>query len=80
MSLDRLKDSFVVALGLPADFDVTGLEYRSIEEWDSLAHLNLVTTVEMNFDVMLDIDEVLALRSFSACVEILERHGIQFDE
>jgi acyl carrier protein len=80
LSLDRLKDAFVVALGLPVDMDVTRLEYRSIPEWDSLAHLALVTTVEMTFDVMFDIDDVLGLRSFSACVDILKRHGISFDE
>jgi acyl carrier protein len=80
LSLDRLKDAFVVALGLPPGSDVTELEYRSILEWDSLAHLALVTTVEMTFDVMLDIDDVLGLRSFSACVEILQRHGVKFDE
>ena len=80
MPLDRLKEAFLVALGLPAGYDVTGLEYRSIAEWDSLAHLTLVTTVEMAFDVMFDIDDVLALRSFWACVDILKRHGIDFDE
>ena len=80
MSLDRLKAAFAEALGLPDGFDVTGLEYRSIAEWDSLAHLALVTTVETKFDVMFDIDDVLGLRSFSACVDILKRHGISFDE
>ena len=80
MPLDRLKDAFVIALGLPAGFDVTELEYRSIAEWDSLAHLTLVTTVETTFDVMFDVDDVLGLRSFSACIDILRRHGITFDE
>jgi acyl carrier protein len=76
VSLDRLKKAFVTALGLPAGYDVTGLEYRSIPEWDSLAHLTLVMSVETTFDVMFDIDDVLGLRSFSACIEILERHGV----
>jgi hypothetical protein len=80
LPLDRLKEAFLVALGLPAGYDVTGLEYRSIPEWDSLAHLNLVTAVETTFDVMFDIDDVLGLRSFSACVDILKRHGVNFDE
>ena len=80
MPLDRLKHAFVTALGLPEDYDVTGLEYRSIVEWDSLAHLTLVTTIEMTFDVMLDTTDVLGLSSFSACVGILERHGVSFDE
>jgi hypothetical protein len=80
LSLDRLKDAFVVALGLPAGSDVTGLEYRSIPEWDSLAHLALVTTIETTFDVMFDVDDVLGLRSFSACIDILKSHGVNFDE
>ena len=80
MPLDRLKQASVTALGLPEGYDVTGLEYRSIVEWDSLAHLTLVTTIEMTFDVMLDTTDVLGLSSFSACVEILKHHGVDFDE
>ncbi len=80
LPLDRLKDAFVTALGLPAGFDVTGLEYRSIPEWDSLANFALVTTIETTFDVMFDTTDVLGLSSFSAGVEILKRHGIRFDE
>jgi acyl carrier protein len=79
LPLDRLKEAFVTALGLPAGYDVIGLEYRSIVEWDSLAHLSLVTTIEMTFDVMLDVDDVLGLRSFAACREILKSHGVTFD-
>jgi len=80
LSTQRLEDAFVSALGLPAGTDVTGLEYRSIAEWDSLAHLALVTTIETEFDVMFDIDDVLGLRSFAACVDILRRLGVDFDD
>jgi acyl carrier protein len=79
LSIDRLSETFVSALGLPPGTDVTHLEYRSIEQWDSLAHLNLVTAIESDFDVMLDVDDVLGLRSFEAAVEILKRLGVEFD-
>jgi hypothetical protein len=79
LPLDRLQQAFVTALGLPEGYDVSGLEYRSIVEWDSLAHLTLVTTIEMTFDVMLDTTDVLGLSSFSASVDILKRHGVTFD-
>jgi acyl carrier protein len=79
LSNDRLSEAFVEALGLPAGYDVTGLEYRSIEQWDSLAHLALVTTIETTFDVMLDVDDVLGLRSYSAGLDILKRHGVTVD-
>ena len=68
------------ALGLPAGYDVTGLEYRSIPEWDSLAHLTLVIAIETAFDVMFDTSDVLGLSSFSAAIGILERHGIEFGD
>ena len=37
-NLDRLRVAFRSALGLAADANVDGLEYRTIEQWDSLAH------------------------------------------
>jgi acyl carrier protein len=80
LSRDRLTNSFILALGLPAGIDVSQLEYRSIPQWDSLAHLNLVTEIESEFDVMLDVDDVLGLRSFEAAVEILERLGVDFGD
>ena len=79
MPIGKLKDAFVSSLGLPSDFDPSNLEYRSIPEWDSLAHLNLVMAVESAFDVMFDTNDVLGLSSFSACIDILQRHGVQFD-
>ena len=80
MAIDRLTNAFVVALGLPPDYDVTRLEYRSIAQWDSLAHLNLVTAIEDEFDVMLDVDNVLGLHSFTAAVDMLKGRGVQFDD
>ena len=79
MAIQRLTDAFVPALGLPAGYDVTGLESRSIPEWDSLARLALDIAIETEFDVMFDIDDVLGLRSFAACVDILKRLGVNFD-
>jgi acyl carrier protein len=76
---ERLANAFIVALGLPPGYDVSELEYRSIPEWDSLAHLTLVTSIETEFDVMFDVDDVLALHSFSAAVDILKRLGVDLD-
>ena len=78
MAHDRLVKTFVEALGLPPDYDVTGLEYRSIAEWDSLAHLSLVTALENEFDVMFDVDDVLGLHSFAAAIDTLKRLGVDF--
>jgi len=52
------------------------LEYRGIEQWDSLAHLTLVAQIEDTFEVMIDTDEVIDLSSFDKAVEILGKHDV----
>ena len=75
-NLDRLRAAFRTALGLPEELDVDRLEYRGIEQWDSLAHLTLVAEIEDAFDVMIDTDEVIDLSSFDKAVEILGKHDV----
>ena len=76
MTQDRLKQAFVEALGIPATTDFESLSYRSIAEWDSVAHMQLVAAIESRFDVMLDTDEVIGMSSFARAREILAKHGI----
>ncbi len=73
---DRLRKAFRAALSLPDDHDVDSLEYRSIANWDSIAHMSLVAAIEDEFDLMLDTDEVLDLSSFGKALGLLERHGV----
>jgi acyl carrier protein len=74
--IDRLRQVFRTALSLPADYDVDGLEYRGIDKWDSLAHMSLVASIEDEFDIMIDTDDVLDMSSFKKAYELLEKHGV----
>ena len=72
MSLDaRLRGVFA------AVFPVDGLGLTdadspsTIEGWDSLAHLNLLLTIESEFRVQFSPDEMAALTSFGAIRERL---------
>lgn len=71
-----LRTAFRDALGLPADAEVDELAYRAIKQWDSVAHMQLVATIETAFDLMLDTDDVIGLSSFAAACAILEKHGV----
>jgi acyl carrier protein len=75
-NIDRLREAFRSALGLPDDYDVDALEYRGIDQWDSLAHMALIAEIEDAFDVMIDTDEVIDLSSFGKAVEILGKHDV----
>lgn len=72
----KLEDAFRLGLEVGPEVDVNLLEYRSIPEWDSIAHMALVAEIEEAFDVMLPTEDVIALSSFTKCVEILRKHGV----
>jgi acyl carrier protein len=79
-AVDRLKGAYVSALGIDAaETDWDNLEYRSIEEWDSVAHMELVAEIEDVFDVMLETDDVVGMSSFPEAIRILTRYGVAFD-
>jgi hypothetical protein len=75
---EKLVHCFAIALAVPESAVVDGLTYESIPQWDSVAHMALVTELEAEFDVMLDTDEILALNSPAQARAILERHGVVF--
>ncbi len=75
---EKLKQAFVSAFGINKKTDFDSLEYRGIPQWTSIGHLQLVTEIEKEFDVMLETDDVINLSSYRKAKEILAKHGIQF--
>ncbi|MFI0447648.1 acyl carrier protein [Actinomadura sp. 6N118] len=71
---ERLRRVFRSALNLGEEIEVDVLEYRGIDKWDSLAHMALVAALEDEFDIMIDIDDVIDMSSFGKARELLEKH------
>ena len=78
VDIERLRVIFRKSLEVDADFPVDSLEYRGIEKWDSLAHMSLIAALEDEFDVMIDIDDVIDMSSFAKAREILGKLGVEF--
>jgi acyl carrier protein len=78
-NLEQLESIFRDSLGLEQETQVRDLTYRSIEEWDSVAHMVLIGDIEDVFEVMLETDDVIELSSFSNAILILGKHGITFE-
>jgi acyl carrier protein len=74
--LQKLRDAFRTALDLPEDAPVDDLRYQDFEKWDSLAHMSLVATIEDEFSVMIDTDDVINMSSFTEAVRILGKYGV----
>lgn len=76
---EMLKNAFCEGLGVQGDgVDWETLEYRGIEQWDSVAHMQVVAEIEDAFDIMLDIDDVIAMADFKVTKQILEKYDVTF--
>jgi acyl carrier protein len=75
---DQLKTAFEAGLGITGDeVDWDTLEYRGIPQWDSVAHMQVVAEIEDAFDIMLEIDDVIGMSSFTVTKDILTKYGVE---
>ncbi len=75
---DKLTKAFCDALGVTPDAVVDDLQYNTIKEWDSTAHMILIAELENTFDVMLDTDDIIDMSSVGKAKTILARYDVAF--
>ena len=71
---EKLVKAFSEALGVKEEMITDELEYNSIPEWDSVAHMSLIAEIEDTFDIMLDTDDIIDMSSPSKALEIVEKY------
>ena len=54
------------------------LEYQSINSWDSVGHMALMAMLEDEFDIMLEMDDIVDFGSYKSGVKTLEKSGVEF--
>jgi acyl carrier protein len=79
VSQHQLKQIFIDSLGISDDTQWDTLAYRSIEQWDSVAHMQLVGEIEDAFDIMIDTQDVIDMSSYNETVRILGKYGVEFE-
>ncbi len=75
-NFDTLKALFVKALGIDEALVTLDLAYASIAQWDSIAHMVLVSDIELQFDIMLDTDDIIDMSSVAKVIEILAKYDV----
>lgn len=70
---DRLETCFeAVFTGLTSE-QIRNAEQDQVEDWDSLAALQLTTLIEEEFEIELDFEDAVELETFQAIAEFLAR-------
>ncbi|WP_199203428.1 acyl carrier protein [Mycobacterium sp. shizuoka-1] len=71
---EKMNAAIRSALRLDSSVDLTTLEYHESPGWDSVGHMALVAALELEFDCMLDTDEILEMNSYARITSIMAGH------
>lgn len=76
---DRYDEIFMNLFQVSKD-ELAGLQYQGVKAWDSVGHMNLITELEQEYDIMMDTDDVIDLSSYSEGKRILrENYDVEID-
>jgi acyl carrier protein len=75
MTIDktRFRDCIIRSLRLTNHEYRADLKIGDVEQWDSVAHLDLLSEVEREFGVRFDLEEMTALTSLPELLSWLEK-------
>lgn len=59
--------------------ELSQLTYQSIEEWDSIGHMGLITSLEDEFDIMFETDDIINFSSYQKGIELLKKYNIHIE-
>lgn len=73
----KLHEVIAKALTVPVTEVSDELEYQGIPEWDSLTHLTLVSELENNYNVAIEMEDILEMGSVTKVKETLKKYGVE---
>lgn len=59
------------------DKDLKNLKYQSIENWDSIGHMTLMSSLEETFQITLETDDIIDFSSFEKGKKILKKYKVK---
>ncbi len=77
-NIEKFNGIFTEVFGVSADALGENFSKDTVEQWDSVHQLNLVSLAEEAFDLMLDPEDIMAFTSYAKAKEIVANQGVEF--
>jgi acyl carrier protein len=71
-----LEQLFSEILSLPISAIAPETSPRTVSQWDSLAHMQLITAIERQYSVSFSVKEIAEIRSFGSARRMLIGFGL----
>jgi acyl carrier protein len=78
-NLEIYNKSYVELFNIPSEGLNETLVYQSIDSWDSVGHMELIARLESDFDIMIEMDDVIDFNSYEKGKQILQKYNVPID-
>lgn len=75
-SLQKYNQIFMDVLGVKEEALNDSFTFKVVPQWDSVAHLSLITALEDSFGIMFDSEDILHYESYENGKKILAKYGV----
>ena len=72
----KYDEIFIEVFEIPSEQLNENLEYQSIEPWDSVGHMALMAGLEDEFDIMLEMDDIIDFGTYLTGIETMKKYGV----
>ena len=76
---EKYNKVFMDVLGVNEAVLNESFTFKAVPQWDSVAHLSLISELEDAFDVMFESEDILHFGSYENGKKILEKMGISME-
>lgn len=77
-NLNKYNQIFCNVLGVNESVLNEKFTFKEVPQWDSVAHLSLISELEDTFDVLFESEDILHYGSYLNGIEILKKYGVEF--
>ena len=77
---EKLKKMLMDIFNLTESEFSFNFKKQDITSWDSLKHMELISSIEKEFQVNLEMLEIVQMRSIPDIINILKNKGISFEK
>ena len=77
-NLEKYNNVFVQVFGSKTEELNDNYGKETVEEWDSVHQLSLMTLLEEAFDIMFDPEDIMEMTSYEKGKRLLEKYDIEF--
>lgn len=78
-NLEKYNNIFTEVFGVDASALNDKFGKETVDQWDSVHQLNLVSLAEEAFDIMLDPEDIMGFTSYAAGKDILKNQDIDLN-